>query len=853
MAVIESQNRILRAGEAGAVYHDGDYIHIDENNRINFTGDFSGLSSKVDECCEVVTQRLDTIDGEIDYLSGQITANEVDLTPVWSAINENSANISAVSSTVDILEQNTALLNDIKLDKSAYNETVSPWCSSWKVIGEATATWGGTITALSSIDCSGTMNHAIGVKGAVITLPSTANIQDLLDAKLDKSAYDNFISAEYNPRTTELYERDSYLSGRIDAISGEAVPWLSSWKDIQGSYTASWGDTFQFLSSIQESGYKNHAVGVKGMNITFPSTAGIQSLLDDKLAISSFENYSGTVNTTINGLFDLANSAYTTALNNYYNKADKSALSAYVPYSAISGDDNIITGINGSALAGGGATYTEGPNIKITGTEISGRDWSNDITAASSYAYEQATAAANVYDVSGGDNINVATADNTFTISGRNWSDTITAASSYAYEQAVSNITAVSYADTANISNSALTASYALSSDSATYDSDGNKITETYLSAIPGDVITTASMFVSSVNNLTPEIVSGGINGHELKLSGSTPTGLPLSGLDPIKIEKTGGKVVISLTGDVGHTYDVSASANISVATAGDTFVISGRDWSDTITAASSYAYSQSTANDKTYDVSGGSNIDVATAGNTFTVSGKDWQNTITAASSYAYSQATANDKTYDVSGGDNISVATAGNTFTVSGKDWTNTITAASAYAASQAQGKTYTGVAPIVVNNTTDQISADCTELIAGDGIEFVTAATGTTINCTASGAQLYRDDQGHIYSYESLTITNRRKVSLNSSEMGYMVPGAVLSSDEGKVPVAYFRDNEAYFLLERITGLLPTSNSFNYTNILQVNAQGVPEWVQNPVQAVANSADATASNVLYIVTGS
>ncbi|MGD7407496.1 hypothetical protein ACQCP7_25800, partial [Ralstonia pseudosolanacearum] len=77
--------------------------------------------------------------------------------------------------------------------------------------------------------------------------------------------------------------------------------------------------------------------------------------------------------------------------------------------------------------------------------------------------------------------------------------------------QAISNITAVSYADTANISNSALTASYALSSDSATYDSDGNKITETYLSAIPGDVITTASMFVSSVNNLTPELVSGGI------------------------------------------------------------------------------------------------------------------------------------------------------------------------------------------------------------------------------------------------------------------------------------------------------------------------------------------------------
>ena len=747
MAVIESNNRILRAGDSpvGTRYFDGDYIHIDENNRINFTGDFSGLSAKVDECCADAHGQISAIKGSVSSLSSQFenccSSVNTDLTDLWNAVNANSAN------------------------------------------------------------------------------------------KLDKSAFNNFLEAGYYPNINTLYDNDNYLSAvirnncvhnsaldftideKISGISGIPLVgsdndniWISGNKYIGETIPLNFGDSIQVISSFTVSGDHNHAIALKGSQFTLPSTASIQDLLDDKLAISSFENYSGTVNTTINGLFDLANSAYTTALNNYYGKMDKSAMSAYVPYSAISGDDNVITGINGSALAGGGVTYTEGPNIKITGTEISGRDWSSDITAASSYAYEQATAVDNVYDVSGGDNINVATADNTFTISGRNWSTDITAASSYAYEQAISNITAVSYADTANISNSALTASYALSSDSATYDSDGNKITETYLSAIPGDVITTASMFVSSVNNLTPELVSGGINGHELKLSGSTPTGIPLSGLDPIKIEKTGGKVVISLTGDVGHTYDVSASANISVATAGDTFVISGRDWSDTITAASSYAYSQSTANDKTYDVSGG----------------------------------------------DNINVATAGNTFTVSGKDWTDTITAASAYAASQAQGKTYSGIAPIVVNNTTDQISADCTELIAGDGIEFVTAATGTTINCTASGAQLYRDDQGHIYSYESLTITNRRKVSLNSTEMGYMVPGATLSTDEGKVPVAYFRDNEAYFLLEKITGLLPTSNSFNYTNILQVNAQGVPEWAPNPVQAVATSADATASNVLYIVTG-
>ena len=46
-----------------------------------------------------------------------------------------------------------------------------------------------------------------------------------------------------------------------------------------------------------------------------------------------------------------------------------------------------------------------------------------------------------------------------------------------------------------------------------------------------------------------------------------------------------------------GSTYDVKASSNISVATAGTTFTVSGKDWTNTITGASSYAYNQATAN----------------------------------------------------------------------------------------------------------------------------------------------------------------------------------------------------------------------------------------------------------------
>ena len=46
-----------------------------------------------------------------------------------------------------------------------------------------------------------------------------------------------------------------------------------------------------------------------------------------------------------------------------------------------------------------------------------------------------------------------------------------------------------------------------------------------------------------------------------------------------------------------GSTYDVKASANISVATAGNTFTVSGKSWTTDIQNASSYAYNQATAN----------------------------------------------------------------------------------------------------------------------------------------------------------------------------------------------------------------------------------------------------------------
>lgn len=528
MAVIQSNNRILRAGEGqGNTYFPGDYIDINENNVISFTGDFSGLSAKVDECCSAVNEEISGIKDDLSGLSSQMedccSAVNQNIDDLWSAVNENSANIQ--TNSADITQLSSVVSS--KLDASSFNN----FYSAYNV----------TVDELYNRD-----NYISGI----------------VDQKLDMSAYHEYSAGD------NISIEDYIVSGKdwtptiesaVSSISGEVVPWISGWSEM-GHVTAEWGNSFRVVSSHDFSGYRNHSIGVKGSWITLPTTANIASALDNKLDTSSFSNF----------ISDEYSTAKSYILNQIYTKQDKSGMSAYIPYSAVSGSDNIITGINGSALSAG-LTYTAGPNIAINGNEISGKDWSDDITAASSYAYEQATASIpEVQEYSAGANIDITN----HVISGKDWSDEIAAAAG--------GITAV---------QSALTANFAFSSNSATYDSDGNIITATYLSSLPEGL-------VSSVNNLTPDIVSGGINGSELKLSGSWPTGLPLSGQDPIKVTKSDNKVVISITGSVGNTYDVKAGSNINVATAGGTaFTVSGKNWNPTITAASSYAYNQATAN----------------------------------------------------------------------------------------------------------------------------------------------------------------------------------------------------------------------------------------------------------------
>lgn len=338
--------------------------------------------------------------------------------------------------------------------------------------------------------------------------------------------------------------------------------------------------------------------------------------------------------------------------------------------------------------------------------------------------------ASNVPEYSAGDNIDIT--NHVISVTGSVQSAdraayAVSATSSH-YSHSAINADSANYATESNHSNS---------SDSATYDSLGRKIVDTYLTAhqdvsnlpyvqntalesngilISG--ISGSGLYAASADNAfeADYVLSGweydannrisAYNGSAFAGQGSTG-GIEYEGILPIVVNNVEHKIsaqsaklgvqeplyfvedsntatVIGISGlpavegvmyesalgfgdgyitgynnsafSAGSTYDVKASSNISVATAGNTFTVSGKDWTNTITGASSYAYNQATAlittaEGKSYNVVAGTNVSVTTAtassGSTFTVSSKNWSTDITNASSYAYNQSTAYTTSY--------------------------------------------------------------------------------------------------------------------------------------------------------------------------------------------------------------
>ena len=321
--------------------------------------------------------------------------------------------------------------------------------------------------------------------------------------------------------------------------------------------------------------------------------------------------------------------------------------------------------------------YTAGANIDITDHVVSGKDWTDDIQSASSYAYDQATAqipavtglpyvensaldytpgghlvssisADAIYAVSAEGAFTAETANYTYVAESANYvangweynaSNEITGYSGSAFHAespsegkiytGISPIVVDNSTTTGTIS--AQTARLGVQSplyfvedtsastvigisglpqvEGVMYESALN-FGNGYITGYNGSALSSerSRYAVSStsangaISSQTATIVTGGwetangkitgYNGTAINAGGSNPQ-VPVSGVSGISIEKVGDTVLIGMSSN----YNVAAGNNINVTTAGSTYTVSGKDWTNTITGASSYAYNQATAN----------------------------------------------------------------------------------------------------------------------------------------------------------------------------------------------------------------------------------------------------------------
>lgn len=92
-----------------------------------------------------------------------------------------------------------------------------------------------------------------------------------------------------------------------------------------------------------------------------------------------------------------------------------------------------------------------------------------------------------------------------------------------------------------------------------------------------------------------------------------------------------------------------------------------------------------------------------------------------------------------------------------------------------------------------------------------------------------------QGTSFDIDSLkfiqTSTDTAKIQAGSTIVGSTVVQPTLSSQEGKVPVAYYRDGVGYYLLETYKdSRFPDSKSENMNMILTVDEHGTAVWANN-----------------------
>lgn len=232
-------------------------------------------------------------------------------------------------------------------------------------------------------DCCSAVNAALDNKldSSAYDLSNYYNKQEtnnLLDQRVDRYEFaqtmnwvdqtkQDKLTFEYNDSSAISSINGSALAGQGGG-GGDRTPWISGTEVIADTQTLTSNMLIQILSSFDLSGYKNHNIGLKGGTYRFPNEYEIGSALlhtnyfmhlsgmSGYLPASSFSSYTTYADNRMTSIHNLANSAFTTAVNNFYNKLDISSYSSTsglgkFPFTGTDGDGyNYTANANSSSF-----------------------------------------------------------------------------------------------------------------------------------------------------------------------------------------------------------------------------------------------------------------------------------------------------------------------------------------------------------------------------------------------------------------------------------------------------------------------------------------------------------------------
>ena len=325
-----------------------------------------------------------------------------------------------------------------------------------------------------------------------------------------------------------------------------------------------------------------------------------------------------------------AHQDWTTTIQNASGNAYNSAVNWVV-------DQHYLT-----AVTGDNTPYTQGANIDITNHVVSGKDWTSEIQSASAYAVDQATA--QIPDVTNLPYVqNTALESNGILISSISGSGFLAESANHAFE-----------------ADHAYEADYVLSGWEYDENNRISAYDGSAFAGQGGTGIEYEGVLPIVVNNVEHKISAQSARlGVQEPLyfveDSNTATVIGISGLPEVEglmyesgLNLTGGYI----TGYNGSGfsadragYAVSAtSANGAVSSLSANYVLSGWEKSNNkITGYNGTAFSaQGGASNPQVPVIGTGSVTISKPSTAVVISGKDYGNDITAASAYAYSQSTA-------------------------------------------------------------------------------------------------------------------------------------------------------------------------------------------------------------------